>query len=183
MRNIVREFIITLAITLVIFLVLRLVIGSYAVISQTMEPGMEIGQRLLINKAAYTFSQPQRGDIVYFSSPDGTRNQMKRIIGLPGDVIEIQDGTVSINGIKLSEPYVANPAAYTLLPYQVPPENYFILGDNRNNSNDSSAGWTVPRDNIQGKAWIFTWPPVKWGSAGNVNLSSQLSAQTTSPQD
>jgi signal peptidase I len=181
MRNIVKEFIITLAITLVLFLILRLVIGSYAVISQTMEPGMEIGQRLLINKVAYVFSQPQRGDIVYYSSPDGTRNQMKRIIGLPGDVVEIQDGVVSINGIKLSEPYVTNLAAYALLPYQVPPDNYFILGDSRNNSNDSSAGWTVPRDDIMGKAWIFTWPPVKWGGAGNVNLSSQLTSKTVSP--
>jgi len=181
MRNIVREFIITLVITLLIFLILRLVIGSYSVISQTMEPGMQIGQRLLINKTAYTFSKPQRGDIVYYTSPDGNLNQMKRIIGLPGDVIEIQDGKVSVNGITLSEPYVTNPAAYTLLPYQVPPDNYFILGDNRNNSNDSSAGWTVPRANIQGKAWIFTWPPDKWGSVGNFNLSSQLPAKTTSP--
>ena len=181
MRNIVREFIITLVITLLIFLILRLVIGSYSVISQTMEPGLQIGQRLLINKAAYTFSQPQRGDIVYYTSPDGNLNQMKRIIGLPGDVIEIQDGKIAINGITVSEPYVTNPAAYTLLPYQVPPNNYFILGDNRNNSNDSSAGWTVPRDNLSGKAWIFTWPPDKWGSVGNFNLSSQLPAKTTGP--
>ncbi len=175
MRNFIRDLVITLAIAIVLFVVLRLVVGSYAVVSQTMEPGMEIGQRLLIAKLAYNYGDPERGDIVYYKSPDGDLNQLKRVIGLPGDIIEIRDGAVYLNGTKLIEPYVKKPAEYYLLSYQVPDGHYFILGDNRNNSSDSSSGWTVPRENIMGKAWICAWPPDKWGMAGNYPLSEQLS--------
>jgi signal peptidase I len=101
---------------------------------------------------------------------------MKRVIGLPGDIVEVADGAVFLNGHQLKEPYTASPAHYTVAEYQVPPDSYFVLGDNRNNSNDSSTGWTVPGVNIQGRAWILTWPPTKWGEAGNYNLSSQLAA-------
>jgi len=179
MRNFVRELIGTLVIAIIIFILLRLVVGSYSVISDAMEPNLQVGERLLINKITYSFSQPDRGDIIYYKSPNGDLDQMKRIIGLPGDVVEVQDHVVSVNGVKLNEPYVSNAAGYTLLSYTVPANNYFVLGDNRNNSNDSSSGWTVPRENIQGRAWLFTWPPEKWGSVQNYPLSRQLTSNAS----
>ncbi len=176
MRNFVRELIGTLVIAIVIFILLRLVVGSDAVISDAMEPGLHVGERLLINKIAFRFDEPNRGDIVYYKSPNGDLDQMKRIIGLPGDIIEVKDRAVYIDGNKLNEPYVKDPPGYTLLAYQVPSNNYFVLGDNRNNSNDSSTGWTVPKENIMGRAWLFTWPPNKWGGVDNYPLSLQLPA-------
>jgi signal peptidase I len=179
MRIIVKELIGTLIIAIVIFILLRLVVGSYAVASDVMEPGLQAGERLLINKTAYLFSEPERGDIIYFKSPGGDINQMKRIICLPGDIIEVQDHAVYINGIKLREPYVKDPPGYTLSAFQVPVNNYFVLGDNRNNSNDSSTGWTVPRENILGRAWLLTWPPENWGGIQRFQLGQQLAAAET----
>lgn len=176
MRNLVREVIATLVLAIIIFLLLRLVVGSYAVISESMQPGLQIGERLLINKMAFHFGEPTRGELVYYKSPSGDLDQLKRIIGLPGDVIQVKDNAVYVNGVKLSEPYVKDPPGYTLASYQVPPNNYFVLGDNRNNSNDSSSGWTVPRENIMGRAWIFTWPPDKWGTVEGYALDSQLAS-------
>jgi signal peptidase I len=136
MRSFVRELIGTLVIAIIVFLLLRLVVGSYAVISQSMEPGIQAGQRLLINKLAYKFHEPVRGDIVFYKSPEGDLDQMKRIIGLPGDIIEMHDRAVFLNGHQMTEPYVTNQAGYSIPEYQVPPGNYFVLGDNRNNSTD-----------------------------------------------
>jgi signal peptidase I len=177
MRNFIRELIITLVVAIVVFLLLRLAVGSYTIVSQAMEPNIDIGQRILINKMAYKFGEPQRGDVIYYKSPDGDLDQMKRIIGIPGDIVEVRDGIVTINGHQITEPYVSNKAAYTVLQYQVAENNYFVLGDNRNNSNDSSTGWTVPKENILGKAWIFTWPPDKWGGIGNYDLGRQLAGE------
>jgi len=176
MRNFAKELIGTLVIAIVIFILLRLVVGSYAVISDAMQPSFQVGERLLINKMAYHFGEPERGDVVYYKSPNGDLDQLKRIIGLPGDIIEVRNNSVSINGIKLKEPYIKDPPGYTLLAYQVPTNNFFVLGDNRNNSNDSSTGWTVPRENILGRAWLFTWPPDKWGGVENYPLGQELTA-------
>jgi signal peptidase I len=120
MRNFVRELVVTMVIAIVIFLLLRLTVGSYAVVSQAMEPGLQIGQRVLISKVAFQFRDPLRGEIIYYKSPDGDLDQLKRVIGLPGDLVEVSDGSVYVNGVQLDEPYIANPAGYTLLQYQVP---------------------------------------------------------------
>jgi signal peptidase I len=176
MRNYIKEIVGIFVLAIILFLVLRLVVGSYSVVSESMSPGLHKGEHLLINKLAYQFDEPDRGEIVYYKSPSGNPDQLKRVIGLPGDVIEVKDTAVYINGIQIKEPYVKNRAEYALLPYQVPPDNYFILGDDRNNSNDSSTGWTVSGDNIIGRAWIFTWPPDKWGAVDNYSLDTQLAA-------
>ena len=175
MKNYIKEILGMLTLVIIIFLLLKLVVGSYAVISQSMEPGLQMGQRLLVNKIAYNFDQPDRGDIVYYKTPEGEHDQLKRVIGISGDIVEIKNRCVYINGIRITEPYVKNAPAYTLESYQVPINHFFILGDNRSNSNDSSSGWTVPRENILGKAWLYTWPPDKWGSINNYSLDQQLS--------
>jgi signal peptidase I len=83
------------------------------------------------------------------------------------------DGDVYVNGSKLDEPYVKNSPGYRLPPDEVPADNYFVLGDNRNNSNDSHNGWTVSRSSVIGKAWLSIWPPGRWGFVLNYLLMKQ----------
>jgi signal peptidase I len=179
MRHIARDLIIVLALAVIILLAARFVLGSYAIAGESMQPGLQKGQHLLVYRPAYAFTSPERGDIVYFRTPEGRPFQLKRIIGIPGDLIEVRDNYLYINNTRLEEPYLRERTAYTLEPFRVPPGNYFILGDNRNNSSDSSSGWTVPEENIQGRAWIIIWPPSHWGSAGNYPLDSQLETSTS----
>ena len=102
---------------------------------------------------------------------------IKRIIGLPGDSIEIREGKVFINGNPLDEPYIKEPIEYEYPLQEIPENDYFVLGDNRNLSNDSHKGWTVPSDNIIGKVWITYWPPPQWKAIEHYNpVTSNQSA-------
>jgi signal peptidase I len=177
MRNTVRDLVGTLVLAAVLFFLLRLVVINYTVVSVSMQPGLYEGQRLLVSKMAYSFSEPNRGQIIVFRSPIDNKTLIKRVIGLPGDVVEVRNGKVYVNSLGLIEPYVKSAPQYTMPLTQVPPGNYFVMGDNRNNSNDSHTGWTVPRENIIGKPWIFTWPPDKWGLVDSYPLDSQVMAQ------
>jgi signal peptidase I len=174
MRSFGRELIGAAVVGIVIFMLLRLVVGGYSVASNSMSPSLNPGERVLVNKLAFKYSEPDRGEIVFYKSPDADTDQLQRVIGLPGDIIEVKDGVVYANKVPLREPYVKNPPRYTILPYQVPAGTYFILGDNRSNRDDSSIGWTVPREKILGRVWIYTWPPDKWGGVDNFPLDSQL---------
>ncbi|HEV1287016.1 MAG TPA: signal peptidase I [Bryobacteraceae bacterium] len=129
----------------------------------SMMPSLQNDERIFINKFVYRFgiSDIGRGDTVVFLYPgDPTKSYIKRVIGVPGDTVEIQDGTVVVNGQPLSEPYVAEDYR-DRIPYArkvVPPDQYFVLGDHRSSSNDSrSWGW-VPRQYIYGKAVFVYWP-------------------------
>jgi signal peptidase I len=174
MRNFVKELMVTVVLAAVIFLLLRLVVGGHSVVGESMSPALNPGERVLINKVAFKYSQPDRGEIVCYKSPETDIEQLQRIIGLPGDIVEVKDRTVYINQVPLQEPYVKYPPKYAILPYQIPPGNYFILGDNRNSGHDSLIGWSVPRENILGKVWVYAWPPDKWGGVDNFPLDSQL---------
>ena len=92
---------------------------------------------------------------------------IKRVIALPGETVEIKDGFVYINGKPLSEPYVLDPPRYTMKQLEVPKGYCFVLGDNRDNSNDSHIWGPLPRDNIIGKVWLSIWPPDDWEVAPN----------------
>jgi signal peptidase I len=132
----------------------------------SMMPWLEDQQRIFVNKFVYRFENIHRGDIVVFRFPlDPTKSYIKRVVGMPGDVIEIADGDLSVNGERFEEPYV--PAEYhdrgSYPPLKVPPGNYYVLGDHRNTSNDSRSGWTVPRANVIGKAVFAYWPPQRFG--------------------
>jgi signal peptidase I len=163
--RIFREIVITVLVAVAVFALLRLTIQSYTVIMSSMEPGFRHGDTLMVNKVIYRTSDPQRGQVIIFNPPfDSPHPFIKRVIGLPGDVVEIRDGKVFINGTPLDEDkYIKERLNYTMPATQVPTNEYFVLGDNRNNSNDSQDGWTVPRDNIIGKAWFVYWPPGRWG--------------------
>ena len=145
-----------------------------------MEPGIREGQRLLINKVVYHFHEPERGDVIVFYPPFKSEGPLiKRIIGLPDESIEIKQGTVYIdsNGdiFPLDEPYIKAPPTRAFKRDPIPKDEYFVLGDNRNNSDDSRNGWTAKREDIIGKAWLSIWPPNKWGLVANP-LQEQLAS-------
>ena len=129
----------------------------------SMMPNVYEGDYILVNKVSYIFRDPERGEIIVFRSPRNPDcDLIKRIIGLPGETVEIRGGKVLINGSPMTEPYVMESPQYELLPQEIPSGYYFVLGDNRNNSADSHNGWFMPRSNIIGKAWFNYWPPQNW---------------------
>jgi len=163
--KILREVGITILIAVVVFALLRLTVQSYTVVMSSMEPNFQEGECIMVNKVCYRSSGPQRGEVIIFDPPFNSQYPfIKRVIGLPGETVEIKDGRVSINGTPLEEDeYIMAQPNYEMAAKEIPENEYFVLGDNRNNSNDSHTSWTVPRDNIIGKAWFTYWPPSKLG--------------------
>ena len=158
--SMLRELIETLILTLVIFLLIRFAVQNFRIEGYSMEPNFHDGQFLFVNKLVYMFGKPERGDVIVFVPPtSASRDYIKRVIGLPGDKVEIINGTVYINDQVLNEVYPLNPATYSMPPLIVPPDEYFVLGDNRNFSSDSHSWGTVPASKIIGRAWISYWPP------------------------
>ncbi len=134
----------------------------------SMMPSLVDQERIFINKFIYRFGlgEIERGDLVVFWFPgDPSKSYIKRVIGLPGDVVEIRSGTVYVNGKALDEPYV--PAEYrdrqSRPPIRIPPDHYYVMGDHRTSSNDSRNWGPVPRNQIYGKAVFVYWPPEKLG--------------------
>lgn len=138
--------------------------------SGSMEPTLQIDDRLVVEKISYHFNPPERSDIIVFWPPEelalpGARRDayIKRVIGLPGDTVEITEGTVFINGQALNESYIMAPPDYQWGPEVVPAESYLVLGDNRNQSYDGHAWGFLPQENIIGRAVVRFWPPDRIG--------------------
>lgn len=152
----------TLALALILFYAINLTTARIRVDGQSMEPTLSSGQLVVVNKLAYRLGEPATGDIVVFYFPrDPDQEYIKRLIGLPGDQVVIENGTVYVNGQPLDEPYLAIHPSYTGT-WIVPSGQVFVLGDNRNNSSDSHRWGTVPLDYIVGKALLVYWPPTDW---------------------
>ena len=180
MKTLLREVLITIVLALIIFLAARATIQTYIVVMTSMEPSFHEGQRVVVNKAVYFFGEPERGDVVIFEAPNQQHDDfIKRIIALPGDTVEVKDGAVFVNGVRLNEPYIKSPPSYTMAKMKVPEKSYFVLGDNRNHSNDSHHGWFVKSEKIHGKAWIITWPPDSWGLIPDYDLGGQIVTSKT----
>ncbi len=162
MKSFLREIFITLILAIVIFFLLQTTVQSFIIIGSSMKPSLQQGDRLLISKVVYSLHDPERGDIIVFESPNRQSDYIKRVIALPGETVEVKQGTVYINGHQLDEPYIKEAPRYTLSQRKIPKNEYFVLGDNRNNSNDSHNGWTVPQKEIIGEAWLSIWPPSEW---------------------
>ena len=163
MSKYIRDIIITILIALLIFILLHTTVGSFKVYGTSMMPGIKDGEYIMVAKISYYFGPPQRGDVIVFDSPRNPGSDLiKRVIGIPGDTIEIKDNRVFLNKQPLNEPYILEKPVYRYPEQQVPPGNYFVLGDNRNNSSDSHTGWLLPKENIIGKALFSYWPPPDW---------------------
>lgn len=142
--------------------------------SESMAPTLQVGDRVLTNKLAYDFlSDPERGDLVVFEDTGKNKNEdtVKRVIGLPGDEISVEDGTLLVNGSPPHEPYLdteegttqETPTLETFGPVFVPKDHVFVMGDNRGNSADSRVFGPVPLNNIKGEAFVRFWPISKTG--------------------
>ena len=137
--------------------------------SSAMKPTLQINDRLIVDKLGYRFKPPQRRDIIVFKPTETLKQEnfheafIKRIIGLPGENLEVKAGKVYINGQPLQEDYLSEPPQYQYGPMRVPPNSYFVLGDNRNNSYDSYYWGFLPQDLIIGKATKIFWPPTRSG--------------------
>ena len=129
-----------------------------------MEPRIDSGEYVLINALAYRFRAPQRGDVVAFHHMRTSPSiYLKRVIGLPGDRIAIERGAVSVNGARLMEPYVRFGDDRSYPSVVVPPNAYYVLGDNRPKSDDSRAWGFVPASEIAGQVVGGVWPPANAG--------------------
>jgi signal peptidase I len=144
---------------LVLALVVHLFLAQATIVfGKSMEPNLHERQRLIIDKVSYRLHPPQRNDIVVINKPDMDEMLVKRIVGLPGETIEIYKGTVYIDGEPLPELFPHDHGIYSMPPVTLGPLNYFVLGDNRDNSNDSRSFGPVKREYILGRVWIRYWP-------------------------
>jgi signal peptidase I len=169
---VVREVGETIILTLIIFFLIQIVIRNFRVVGTSMVDNLHDGQYLIIDKISYSpllretlgWTSPRHGDVVVFEPPNRpTEDYVKRIVGLPGEAIEIRNGQVLVNGQPLAEPFHPQPGSYSMPPRLVPEGHVFVLGDNRNNSNDSHNWGPLPIENIVGRAWLSYWPPDQWG--------------------
>ncbi|AFZ16092.1 signal peptidase I [Allocoleopsis franciscana] len=153
-----------------------LVAESRYVASGSMLPTLEVNDRLVIDKLSYRWSNPERGDIIVFSPTEKLKQQnvrdtlIKRVIGLPGEKVEIKQGRVYINDGLLSEKYIAENLSYQWGPVTVPAKSYLVMGDNRDYSYDSRSWGFVPHDYIIGKAFVRFWSPKRLGKIDPVPL-------------
>ena len=153
-----RDLAETLILAFALFLILNTITARVKVFNVSMQPTLKQGHLLLVNKLAYKLGEPQYGDVVIFHY-NGKQDDdyIKRVVGLPGDLVEISGGVVRINGSAITEPYIAEVPNYSG-DWQVPEDELFVLGDNRNNSSDSHQWGTVKMDWVVGKAVLIYYP-------------------------
>jgi len=164
-RSWLQDVLETLLLAVILFLVINTLTGRYQVHGQSMEPSLHDGQYLIASKVVYWLHPPERGDVIVLDPPGGQSAvpYIKRVIGLPGDIVEVREQRVWVNGVALNEPYIYAPPNYTG-NWVLGKDQYFVLGDNRNNSSDSHAWGLLPRELILGKAIFSYWPPETWGA-------------------
>jgi signal peptidase I len=156
--GILWEVLQTLIMAVILYFLIDAVVGRVRVENISMQPTLHQDQFILVNKLAYRLGSFQRGDIIVFHFPgDPKEDYIKRVIGLPGETVDIKEGHVFVNGQLLDETYIAAPPNY-VKSYQVPPDGIFVLGDNRNQSSDSHLWGYVPAGNVVGKALVVYWP-------------------------
>lgn len=162
----------TLILSVVLFAAINAVSARIRVDGASMEPTLQSGEFVIVNKLAYVLGSPKVGDVIVFHFPrDPDQEYIKRVIGLPGDRVSIKGGKVYVNGKLLEEHYIAAPPVYEAT-WDVPVDSLFVLGDNRNNSSDSHNWGPVPLDYVVGKAIFVYWPPTAWGVVGQTPSAS-----------
>ena len=197
MKRSLLDVVKALALAAVFFFVVQAVLQNYQVLGQSMEPNLHSGQHVIVNKAAYMsldvdrlskfipfyevdeeselhlFGEPERGDVVVIRSPQELAKRLvKRIVALPGDSLQIEDGILKINGRSISEPYVLG-STRDRDKSTIPEGHYFVLGDNRSRSNDSNSFGPVHESQIVGKAWLAYWPPGDFGPVDSFTIEPE----------
>lgn len=167
--HLAREIVEIIALTVLIFVVIHFTIQSYHVDGPSMKPNLAPNEYVVVNKTAYLLHPPERGDVIVFHFPYYNKNEtppdyIKRVIGLPGDTIRYDASHVWVNGVQLQEPYISKPANPNMSTpeFKVPPDNYFVMGDNREVSDDSRYWGPVDKKYIVGKAVLVSWPATNW---------------------
>lgn len=181
-KSVIREWVESILVAFVLAMVVRtFVVQAFKIPTGSMRPTLLEGDLILVNKFIYgakvpftkisfpVFRQPRRGDVIVFVYPeDHKKDFIKRLIGLPGDTVEIKNGTVYINDLPLLDPVFSSRYYYNRGDFgvegqkiSVPMDNYFVLGDNSASSKDSRYWGFVPRDNILGDAMVIYWPPTR----------------------
>ena len=164
----VLEFLVILLVSfaLVFGFVRPFVVEAFYIPSESMIPTLRVGDRVLVNKFIYRFTEAERGDIVVFESVEGGGEDLiKRVVGVPGDEISVRGGKLLVNGEPQREPYVNEkyPDRSFFALTTVPENHVFVMGDNRANSRDSRYFGTVPERKIEGEAFLRFWPPDRIG--------------------
>lgn len=183
MSRAAREIVEAIVLAVVVFILIQVSVRNFKVDGSSMHPTLEGGQYLLVNKLVYfqvdtlrlsriipfwkadrpsehfAVHPPKQGEIIVFRFPrDPSKDFVKRVIGLPGQSVELRQGTVYINGAALEEPYLTIPGDSTRPPILLGEKQYYVLGDNRASSNDSRVWGPVPEENVVGKVWLVYWP-------------------------
>jgi signal peptidase I len=172
-----REIVSTVVFLAAVYALVELATPRFYVEGKSMQPNFAEGQRLIVSRLNYLFGSPQRGEIVVFNAPgqEGKPPLIKRVIGLPGDLVEIRDAQVYINSVALDEPYINEPCTEFNCKsntWKLGADEYFVMGDNRNHSNDSRSFGPVQRGALIGEALIRYWPPSDWGIVNHVGFPS-----------
>ena len=175
-KSFLRTIIEPLGVAIALAAAARAAVHIYSIPSRSMAPTLEPGDQIVVTR--YFRSEPERGDLIVFRSPSGTDELIvKRIIGVPGDLVDSRLGRVRIGGHTLPEPYVLRAAATGAIdPQLVPAESYYVLGDNRDDSLDSRTWGVVPRTHVIGRARMVLW-------SSSLDLDEHASAQTAHPEE
>jgi signal peptidase I len=163
-KTVIREVLETVILTVIIFFLIQTVVRNFRVVGTSMEPNLHDSQYLIVDKIGYRLGEPQRGDVIVFEPPNRPgEDYVKRVVGVSGDLVEVQNGQVLINSQPIDEPYVVYAGSYSMSPRRVGANELFVLGDNRNSSSDSHNWGMLLQDKVVGRAWISYWPPDLWG--------------------
>jgi len=181
LKSSLKEMLSIIVVAFVVSMILRTFILEARVIpSGSMLPTIQIQDRVLVSKFAYWFKEPQRGDIIVFQPPiESDEDYIKRVMGLPGDKLEVRDMHLYINDVLLEEPYIQEPMQYAFGPVTVPEGCLFVMGDNRNSSYDSHLwGEWLSMDAVKGKAFMTYWPlnhikMLKWEGSWDESTADQ----------
>ncbi|MGC9348325.1 MAG: signal peptidase I [Anaerolineae bacterium] len=178
LRSWLQDTLETLLLAAILFFIINTLTGRYQVHGQSMLPSLHDGQYLIASKVAYWLHSPERGDVIVLDPPNrsGSVPYIKRVIGLPGDVVEVRDRRVWVNGIALNEPYITESPNYQD-NWVVGEGEYMVLGDNRNNSSDSHTWGLLPDEQVIGKAFFSYWPPEYWGKIPHYTFPELEAAQ------
>lgn len=152
------------------FLIRTFIFEPYKVQMSSMNPTLYENDLIIVNKFIFRFREPKRGEVVIFKPPYGDKDYIKRVIGLPKEVIEIKDGFVYIDGKKLIEPYIKNSTLGNLPPLEIPEGKIFVLGDNRGNSLDSREFGPIEIEKLDGRADFIFWPLKHLKNLNNVKF-------------